>query len=51
MLNATEVSFQLCWVFVAVHVGFSSCSEGGYCLVVVHGLLIKAASLVVEHGI
>ena len=30
---------------------FSSCSEGGLLLVVVHGLVIAVASLVVEHGL
>ena len=30
---------------------FSSCSEGGYSLVAVLGLLAAVASLIVEHGL
>ena len=39
----------LCWVFVAVHKLFSSCSEQWLLFVAVPGLLIAVASLVAEH--
>ena len=38
------------WVFVAL-CRLSLGDEGGYCLVVVHGLLIAMTSLIVEHGL
>lgn len=44
--------FWLQWIFAAVH-GLSSCSSGeqGLLCLVVWGLLIAAASLIVEHGL
>ena len=49
------IYFLLCWVFnglcilIAVHGFFSSCSEQGLLLVVVHRLPIVVASVVAEH--
>ena len=40
--------FWLHWVFVAMRAS-SSCSEWGYSLVVVRGVLIAVGSLAVEH--
>ena len=45
-----EIQFWLYWVFVAV-CGLSLVAESGATLIAVHGLLIAAASLVVEHGL
>ena len=44
-------NFRLRWVFVAALRLFSSCSERGLLLAVVHRLLIAVASLVAEHGL
>ena len=41
----------LCWVFVAVWAFFLVALSSGYCLVVLHGLLIVMASLVAEDGL
>ena len=45
------IYFWLCWVFVAAHGLFSSCSEWGLLFLAVRGLLVVVASLVVEHGL
>ena len=45
------IYFWLFWIFVAA-IGFSLVAGSrGYCLVVLHELLITAASLVAEHGV
>ena len=41
----------MCWVFVAARGLLPSCGEWGLLFVVVHGLLIAAASLVAEYGL
>ena len=43
--------FWLRWVFIAVCGLFSSCRQQGLLFIAVRGLLIAAASLVVEHGL
>ena len=45
------IYFWLCWVFVAAHGLFSSCSERGLLFIAVRRLLIAVASLVAEHGL
>ena len=43
--------FWLRWVFIAAWGLFSSCREQGLLFVAVRGLLIAAASFIVEHGL
>ena len=43
------IYFWLRWVFAAARGLFSNCGEWELLFVAVHGLLIKVASLVVEH--
>ena len=45
------VCFWLCWVLIAARGLSFSCGEWGLLFVAVSGLLIVAASLVVEHGL
>ena len=48
--NSLFLYIWLCFVFAAAQ-AFSSCSEQGSSLVVVHRLLTAVASLVAEHGL
>ena len=49
--NYLFIYLWLYWVFLAAGGLSLVAASGGYSLVGVHGLLIKAASLVVEHGL